>query len=50
MTVFAPKEKTTIRAAAFRSRSRNTPFDGRVFKGAPMVTIVAGAIAYRRES
>ena len=30
------------------SKSRNTPFDGRHFKGAPMVTILAGRVVYRR--
>jgi len=30
------------------SKSRNSPFDGRVFKGAPMATIVAGKIVYQR--
>ncbi|HWY44359.1 MAG TPA: dihydroorotase [Candidatus Sulfotelmatobacter sp.] len=30
------------------SKSRNSPFDGRKFKGAPMATIVAGRIVFRR--
>jgi dihydroorotase len=30
------------------SKSRNSPFDGRMFKGAPMATIVAGKIVYKR--
>jgi dihydroorotase len=30
------------------SKSRNSPFDGRSFKGAPMATIVAGKIVYKR--
>jgi dihydroorotase len=30
------------------SKSRNSPFDGRTFKGAPMATIVAGKIVYQR--
>ena len=30
------------------SKSRNSPFDGRTFKGAPMATIVAGRIVFRR--
>lgn len=30
------------------SKSRNSPFDGRAFKGAPMTTIVAGKIVYKR--
>jgi dihydroorotase-like cyclic amidohydrolase len=31
------------------SKSRNSPFDGRSFKGAPMATIVAGTLTYRRQ-
>jgi len=30
------------------SKSRNSPFDGRTFRGAPMATIVAGKVAFRR--
>ena len=30
------------------SKSRNSPFDGRAFKGAPMATIVAGKIVFKR--
>lgn len=30
------------------SKSRNSPFDGRRFKGAPMATIVAGKIVFKR--
>ena len=30
------------------SKSRNSPFDGRTFRGAPMATMVAGKIAFRR--
>jgi len=29
------------------SKSRNSPFDGRKFKGAAVATIVAGRVAYR---
>jgi dihydroorotase-like cyclic amidohydrolase len=30
------------------SKSRNSPFDGRGFKGAPIATVVAGKLVYRR--
>jgi dihydroorotase len=30
------------------SKSRNSPFDGRTFKGAPMATIVGGKIVFKR--
>jgi dihydroorotase-like cyclic amidohydrolase len=43
-------EGWSFRGADSASKSRNTPFDGRKFKGAPMVTIVAGRVVYRREA
>jgi dihydroorotase len=48
VTIFSPEHKWTFRAADSASRSRNTPFDGRDFRGAPMATIVAGRVVYRR--
>jgi dihydroorotase len=50
LTIFSTDHAWTFRAAESASRSRNTPFDNRAFRGAPMVTIVAGRIVYRRES
>ncbi|MGH9705264.1 MAG: dihydroorotase, partial [Candidatus Acidiferrales bacterium] len=48
LTIFSPSHEWTYRAAASPSQSRNTPFDGRTFRGAPFATIVAGRIVYRR--
>jgi dihydroorotase len=48
LTIFSPDHAWTFRAADSSSKSRNTPFDGRAFRGAPMATIVAGRIVYRR--
>jgi len=48
LTIFSPDHPWTFRAAESASRSRNSPFDGREFRGAPMATVVAGKIAYRR--
>jgi len=48
LTIFSPNHAWTFRAADSPSKSRNTPFDGRSFRGAPMATIVAGRIVYRR--
>ena len=42
VTLFDPDDEVTIRAAAFRSRSRNTPFDGWKLRGRPAGTIVDG--------
>jgi len=48
LTLFDPELAWTYRAATGRSKSRNTPFDGRTFRGAVMATIVAGKIVFRR--
>jgi dihydroorotase len=49
LTLFSADHAWTFRAADSASKSRNTPFDGRAFKGAPMATIVAGRVVYRRD-
>ena len=48
LTIFSPDHEWIYRAADSPSKSRNTPFDGRAFRGAPMAAIVAGRIVYRR--
>jgi dihydroorotase len=48
LTIFSTTHEWTFRAAESSSKSRNTPFDGRAFHGAPMATIVAGRLAFRR--
>ncbi len=48
LTVFSTTHEWTFRAAQSASKSRNTPFDGRSFRGAPMATIVRGRIVFRR--
>ena len=48
LTIFSTEHKWTFRAAESVSKSKNSPFDGREFRGAPMATIVAGRIAHRR--
>jgi len=50
LTIFSADHPWTFRSAESPSKSRNTPFDGRAFRGAPMATIVGGRIVYRRES
>ena len=47
ITIFSTDREWTFRAAESPSRSRNTPFDGRKFRGGPVATIVAGKIVYR---
>ncbi len=46
ITVIDPQKKWTVRASKFRSKSRNTPFEGRVFRGKAVMTIVGGDIKY----
>ena len=48
LTIFSTEHNWTFLAQESASKSRNSPFDGRAFRGAPMATIVAGQIAYRR--
>jgi dihydroorotase len=48
VTIFSTDHEWTYRAADSPSKSRNTPFDGRAFRGAPMATVVAGRIVFRR--
>jgi len=48
LTVFSADQPWTFRAADSASKSRNTPFDGRTFRGGPAATIVAGKFAWRR--
>jgi len=48
LTIFSTDRAWTYRTSESPSKSRNTPFDGREFRGAPMATIVAGKIVYRR--
>jgi len=48
VTIFSADHEWTYRAADSPSKSRNTPFDGRTFRGAPMATVVAGRVVYLR--
>jgi len=47
LTIFSTDRAWTYNVDESPSKSRNSPFDGRKFKGAPVVTIVAGRVAYR---
>ena len=48
LTVFSTTHEWKYDVNESPSKSRNSPFDGRTFKGAPMATIVAGKIVYQR--
>jgi dihydroorotase len=46
ITILAPDAGVTVNAASFRSKSKNTPFDGWTLKGAVAGTIVGGRVVY----
>ncbi|HKV46805.1 MAG TPA: dihydroorotase [Candidatus Acidoferrales bacterium] len=48
ITIFSPNRAWTYSTAESPSKSRNTPFGGRAFRGAPVATIVAGHVVYRQ--
>jgi dihydroorotase len=48
LTIFSTDHHWKYNVSDSPSKSRNSPFDGRTFRGAPMATIVAGKISYRR--
>jgi dihydroorotase len=47
LTIFSTDHEWTFNAAESASKSRNSPFDGRTFKGAPMATVVGGRIVHK---
>jgi dihydroorotase len=48
LTIFSLDREWTFRAADSVSKSKNTPFDGRPFRGGPSAAIVSGRIVYSR--
>jgi len=49
ISILAPDLIVTISAAAMRSKSRNTPFDGWTLRGGVAATIVGGRAVYRND-
>jgi dihydroorotase len=47
LTVFSLERPWTFRASDSASKSRNTPFDERTFKGGPVATIVGGRVVHK---
>ena len=47
LTIFSTDRSWTYSVNESPSKSRNSPFDKRTFKGAPMATIVAGRVVYK---
>ena len=48
VTIFSTDVEWTYDVNQSFSKSRNSPFDGRSFRGGPMTTIVAGNVVWRR--
>ena len=49
VTILAPDLRVTVAAAAMRSKSKNTPFDGWQLRGGVAATIVGGRVVYVNE-
>jgi len=47
LTIFSFDRAWTYNVKDSPSKSRNSPFDGRTFKGGPVATIVAGRVRYK---
>jgi dihydroorotase len=47
LTIFSTDREWTYNVKDSPSKSRNSPFDGRSFKGGPIVIIVAGRVVHR---
>jgi dihydroorotase len=50
LTLFSTDVAWTYNVSESASKSRNTPFDGRQFRGGPVATVVAGRIPYLRDA
>jgi dihydroorotase len=50
LTIFSTTHPWKFHVKQSASKSTNTPFEGRSFRGAPMATVVAGRIVYRRDA
>src|SRR5690242_20446086 len=48
LTIFSLDHEWTYDVSKSPSKSRNSPFDKRSFKGAPMATVVAGRVVFKR--
>jgi dihydroorotase len=47
LTIFSLDRPWTFRTAESASKSRNSPFDGRAFKGGPVATVVSGRVVHK---
>ena len=49
LTILSTDDEWTYNVKETASKSRNSPFDGRTFRGGPVATIVGGKIIWKRE-
>ena len=49
VTVIDPARRWTVQAAHFRSKSRNTPFEGMEMQGQAVLTMVGGRVVWRAD-
>jgi dihydroorotase len=50
LTIFDPNREFNVRASEFKSKSRNTPFDGWTLRGSPIATIYKGKVVWKHEA
>ena len=50
ITILAPDAEVEVAADRFRSKARNTPFDGWRLRGAVAATVVGGRVVYINEA
>src|SRR5216117_1276166 len=48
LTIFSVNHSWTYHLKESPSKSRNSPFDGRAFKGGPIATVVAGRVVHKQ--
>jgi dihydroorotase len=49
VTIFDTRADWTYDVNQSQSKSKNSPFDGKTFRGGPLATIVAGKIVWQRD-
>lgn len=50
LTIFDPDREFNVQASEFKSKSRNTPFDGWTLRGSPMATIHKGKVIWKHKT
>ncbi len=50
LTIFDPNREFNVQSSEFKSKSRNTPFDGWTLRGSPMATIYKGKVIWKHKT